>query len=187
MLNIDTLMITRGAAVLVSGMTRTLDKGRLWVLSGPNGTGKTSFLRAAAGLLNAAEGTVTRTPLHWISAQAIPPSPETPRQYLAFHAALAGGHINTALDPFRISTILDTPMNRLSTGWRQRVKLSRLWQAPRPLWLLDEPSDGLDAEGLETLQNIIKSHLENGGAAIIATHQPQLWPHGETIRFGEVA
>ncbi len=186
MLSLENLTITRGDTILVSDLTQNIVAGTTWILTGPNGSGKTSFLRALAELLIPAAGTIKKPDFLWISAQPIPPSLETPKEYLAFHAAL----LNTTLpmiDPFGIETISKTPFNRLSTGQRQRVKLSRLLQVEKPLWLLDEPSDGLDAQGIQTLQYLITQHTKNDGIVVIATHQPHLWPDATTLNFKEAS
>lgn len=185
MFAIENLTVVRGSAITALNISCTLKSGSVLLLKGPNGSGKTSFLRALAGLLKPQTGHFTIPPFHWLSALPIPPSRETPRDYLDFHNALNSG--KTANDPFNIANLLDTPFNRLSTGQRQRVKLTRLLQADRKLWLLDEPSDGLDADATKTLLDLIATHLDKGGMAVIATHQPQLWPHAETLNFGETS
>lgn len=180
---LENLTVARGNTLMALNVTRTLKGGDVLLLKGPNGSGKTSFLRALAGLLKPQSGLINIPAFHWIPAISIPPSLETPREYLSFHAALQGTKANIGSDPFEIKNVLDTPLNQLSTGWRQRVKLTRLVQHTKPLWLLDEPSDGLDTKAVEILLTLIKTHADTGGMAVIATHQPQLWPNAETLHF----
>ncbi len=184
-LSMNALTVTRGDTVLARNVTRDVPARALWLLTGPNGSGKTSFLRALAGLLQPASGAVARTDAHWLAAMPLGLSLETPRQYLTYQAALMGVPFALIADIFSIAPHLDTPLNRLSTGWRQRVKLSRLMLADRPLWLLDEPSDGLDADGEARLVQMIQTHLAHEGACVIATHDPHLWPRAETMAFGD--
>lgn len=184
---IENLTVSRGNTVLAANVSHKIMPGTVLLLTGANGSGKTSFLRALAGLLTPAEGSVTGTnDFHWIDAQHLAPSLETPRQYLSYQAALAGKKFQLASDPFAITQYLDTPLNRLSTGWRQRVKLSRLLLAECALWFLDEPADGLDAGGERILQQLIETRAQ-GGAVIIATHDPHLWPRAQAMTFGKAA
>lgn len=182
------LSVARGNTVLTDNVTRSIKPGEVLLLLGPNGSGKTSFLRTLAGLLEPAAGTIICDHLfHWIPAQALNPSLETPRQYLTYQAALMDAPFNIQNDPFNIKSVLDTPLNRLSTGWRQRVKLSRLILDQYPIWFLDEPADGLDSIALKILQNLIAAHAKAGGAIIIATHDAHLWPDASRMEFGGAA
>jgi ABC-type transport system involved in cytochrome c biogenesis ATPase subunit len=184
LLTLEKLTVSRGSHLLAQDVTRTLKAGDVLLLVGPNGSGKTSFLRAVTGLLTPASGHVARAShFHFLPAQHLAPSLETPRQYLTYQASLMDVPFSLNLhdDAFGVARHLDTPLNRLSTGWRQRVKLTRLMLDPRDLWFLDEPADGLDAAGETVLQNLIRDHK---GAVVIATHDPHLWPTAQTQMFG---
>lgn len=187
LISLQSLTIARGRMVLAEGLTGNVHSGDIILLTGPNGAGKTSYLRALAGLLAPAAGAITRAgETHFLGAHPLTASLETPRQYLKFQAALMDGAF-LADDVFGITPVFDTPLLHLSSGWRQRVKLSRLRLAHRAIWLLDEPTDGLDAAGIALLQTLVETHRQTGGAVIIATHQPQLWPGAQIMPFGAVA
>lgn len=186
LLSIQGVSVARGSTVLAHDVTHSLPAGGMVLLTGPNGSGKTSFLRAVAGLLEIHTGTITRSgAFHFLAASPLTPSLETPRQYLTYQAALMGRPLRLIADVFGITNVLDAPLKSLSTGWRQRVKLSRLMLDDRPLWFLDEPSDGLDAAGVKSLQHLAATHLETGGAAIIATHDPQFWTQAQSMTLGD--
>jgi heme exporter protein A len=67
---------------------------------------------------------------------------------------------------------LHTQLGRLSRGQRRRVALSRLMLVKKPLWLLDEPAEALDAASVEWLDACIAEHLEGGGIVVSTTHRP---------------
>ncbi|HEY8963364.1 MAG TPA: ATP-binding cassette domain-containing protein, partial [Alphaproteobacteria bacterium] len=160
-----------------SGLNLSVGPGDVLLLTGPNGSGKTSILRALAGLLDISAGDVECTAaFHWLSAQGLSASAQNAGDYLKTQTSLQNEDFALRHDAFEVGEKLDTSLSRLSTGWRQRVKLTRLTLMHRPLWLLDEPSDGLDETGLKTLTYLLEQHRKNGGAAIIATHQPDIWP-----------
>jgi len=175
-------------------------QGEALVLRGPNGSGKTSFLRLVAGLLRLDAGDLT-----WCGSD-VSDDPETWRASLcfvghldgikplftvaenvAFWARLAGAtefRVGEALDRFGISALSDVPARFLSAGQRRRVGLARLVAAPAPVWLLDEPTVSLDAESVANLAGVMKEHRAAGGLVIAATHAELNLDDAKTLSLG---
>ena len=166
----------RGGRVLFEGLDLIARPERAIEIAGPNGSGKSSLLRLAAGLLNPGEGTVRRDAraglvderLAFDVAQGL-------GQALTFWAKVDGSP-TTAIDPalaaMGIAHLADVPVRLLSTGQRKRAAFARLLAAPCPLWLLDEPLNGLDADGVARVTTEIRTHLGGGNAILYASHQP---------------
>lgn len=188
MLEVSDLHLWRGDRHLLRGVNFTLFGGQVLQLLWPNGTGKTTLLRAIAGFLHAEQGslrwqgkpmTADRDAFHWDVA------------YLGHETALKGDL--TAFENLRFAcamrspvsaerlraTLVDVglaridpaqPVRSFSAGQQRRVALARLslWQAK--LWLLDEPAANLDTAGQQLLAGLLQVHLQNGGMAILATH-----------------
>lgn len=181
----------RGERLVFSGLSFRLEPGGALVLTGRNGSGKSSLLRLVAGLLAPAEGRILwggspiaadlfghRSRLHYVGHQDGLKPVMTPREMLAFWAALRGGrprHLSAfdkALAAFALLEIADWPCRWLSAGQRRRVALARLLTMPAPLWLLDEPASALDQDGQSRLEEAIAAHRAGGGMVILATHVP---------------
>jgi heme exporter protein A len=182
------LACERGERRVFSGVGFRVARGSALAVVGPNGAGKSSLLRLIAGLLPPAGGTLEwdgaktaddpdahRARLHYLGhLDALKPA-LTPAEILHFHAGLRGAavgrdRIATALDAFGMFPLADLPARFLSQGQRRRVALARLLVVPAPLWLLDEPTLGLDADSLGRLGAAISLHRANGGIVIAATH-----------------
>jgi heme exporter protein A len=188
----EDLVCRRGGRVVFAGLSFCLRAGGALVLTGANGSGKSSLLRLAAGLSAPAAGRLLWGPaplaadlaahharLHYIGHLDTLKPAMTPREMLAFWAALrgrkqprSGPDLDRALAAFALEAIADWPCRWLSAGQRRRTALARLLTAPAPLWLLDEPTSALDADSQARLHQAIAAHRAAGGMVILATHAP---------------
>jgi heme exporter protein A len=184
----EDLACRRGERLVFRGLDCRLPAGGALILSGPNGSGKSSLLRILATLLAPAAGrlrwggaavaddpTGYRALIHYVGhLDGVKPA-LNPREMLLFWAALRGAArpaIDAALAAFALDRIADWPCRWLSAGQRRRLALARLIAAPAPVWLLDEPTAGLDSDGEARLAAAITAHRSAGGRVALATHQP---------------
>ena len=175
----------RGGRRLFAAISFALAPGDALVVVGPNGVGKSSLLRIAAGLLRPSAGVVTRTGLAALADEAPALDASLPlAQALGFWAALDGGDVTMALHAVALAHLADVPVRMLSTGQRRRATLARTVASGAPIWLLDEPANGLDAQGITMLEALIVAHRAQGGIAVVATHQPLGMPDAQTLLLG---
>ena len=174
-LALDGVACVRGGRTLFQGLSLTLGAGEAAVVTGPNGAGKSSLIRICAGLLTAAAGRVVVDGQLALMSEAGALDAELPLAHaLAFWAGLdgAGAAVDAALDAVDLSAMADAPVRWLSTGQRKRAGLARVLASGAPLWLLDEPANGLDAASTTLLEGLIARHRAGGGIALVATHIP---------------
>jgi len=170
--------------------------GELLGLRGANGAGKSSLLRLVAGLLHPAGGEIVLrgadaelTPgeqAHYIGhLDALKPS-LTVEENLGFWGAVLGATngVADALAAVGLDTLAHSPALYLSAGQRRRLSLARLLVAPRPIWLLDEPSSALDAAGGAMLAEIMCRHLASGGLILVAEHLAFAVPPTRELHLG---
>lgn len=162
----------RGGRVLFAGMDIALLAGEAMVVAGPNGVGKSSLLRVAAGLLRPAAGSVEREAAALADENAALDPRRTLADALGFWARLDGAALAPAMAAMGLERLEQVPVRMLSTGQRKRAALARVIASGAPLWLLDEPANGLDADGRERLAAAMAAHRAGGGAILAATHQP---------------
>lgn len=173
LLELRDVALIRGGRLLFEGVSLALEPGAAAVITGPNGVGKSSLLRVAAGLLRASGGEVRRGGSAALAEEAAALDERlTLGRALAFWARLDGVQAETGMAPMGIAHLADVPVRMLSTGQRKRATLARVVASGAPLWLLDEPANGLDAEGQALLASAMAAHRRNGGAVLAATHQP---------------
>ena len=162
----------RGGRLLFEGLDLVLGPGGAALIKGPNGVGKSYLIRVAAGLLRAAAGTVERTE----AALADEHLALDERQALGKALAFWVTDPAPGLTAMGLEDLAEVPVRMLSTGQRKRAALARVVAADAPLWLLDEPGNGLDTDGVARLEAAIAAHRAAGGAILAATHQPLALP-----------
>ena len=183
----DKLLCRRGGHVVFADLSFAAEPGQALVLRGPNGSGKSSLLRIAATLMAPAAGTLAwrgspldaeqhRALLAYVGhGDAVKPV-LTVRENLSFWAALAaprddcGRRVDAALAAFGLDRLAGLRAQLLSAGERRCLGLARLLVADRPLWLLDEPTVGLDRDNVAFFTAVLDRHLAGEGLAIVATH-----------------
>lgn len=184
----ENLVIERGGRVIVHDVSFALASGEALILSGANGAGKTTLLRAIAGFLPIASGAlrfVGAQPEALIAEQAhaighanAVKTNLTVLENVTFWANFldgnpeSGDRVQAALEAFGLSDLADFPAGFLSAGQKRRLGLARLLAAPRPIWLLDEPTVSLDAVSAARLAKVVNAHTADGGIVIAATHLP---------------
>ncbi len=172
----DGVACTRGGRLLFAHVSFALGGGDALIVSGPNGVGKSSLIRIAAGLLSPSSGAVTGSAARAYLAEAHALDPEqTLADALLFWARIDGmgrPQVAAALDEIGLAHIAAVPVRLLSTGQRRRAALAPLIAGGASVWLLDEPASGLDVASVARLGEIIAGHRARGGAVLIATHQP---------------
>ncbi|HEY4253853.1 MAG TPA: heme ABC exporter ATP-binding protein CcmA [Roseomonas sp.] len=185
MLHAENLACLRGERVVFAGLSFTLAAREALLLTGANGAGKSTLLRLLAGLLLPAEGRVLwhgdaegEVPLRYLGhADALKPA-FTTAENLEFAARLSGtpaARVADALAAMDLVPLASLPARVLSSGQKRRLALARLALDPPgtvPLWLLDEPTTGLDAASVARLGVLLAAHRAAGGMVIAATHLP---------------
>ena len=177
----------RGERLVLEGVSLEVLPGEALLLLGPNGSGKSTLLRLLAGLKRPDAGTIawrddTETPVAYLGhADAIKPG-LTVLENLRFVAA--GHPAGPALAALGLETLAELPGRMLSAGQRRRLALARLPLSRAPLWLLDEPTLGLDTASLGLLAALLAGHRAAGGGVIAATHQDLELPGAATLRLG---
>lgn len=173
LLSLANVACLRGGRLLFEDMNLTLAPGGAMVLTGPNGVGKSSLIRIAAGLLRAAAGRVERNGGAALADEGLALDQRlTLRRALGFWARLDGVYTAAGMAAMDLSYLADVPVRMLSTGQRKRAVLARVIASGAPLWLLDEPANGLDTEGQGRLADAMAEHRRRGGAILAASHQP---------------
>ena len=186
-LSASDLTLFRGERCLFEGLGFALNPGELLLLEGRNGCGKTSLMRAIAGLLDLERGEIAwngnnvRThrqafyaSIVWMAHRVGFKADLTLVENLRFEAHLraqSDRDFDEVLERLDIGRLKRLPLRSLSAGQQRRVALARMLLANVPLWLMDEPFTNLDREGRALVMKLVTEHLEGNGMCIMAAHQ----------------
>lgn len=194
MLAAEALVAIRGERLVLRGVSFALPAGGALLLAGANGAGKSTLLRLIAGLRRPDAGT-----LRWAEEDALAdPAAHARRvaylghqnaikpglsvlENLRLAARLTGGDARAALEAAGLLPLAALPARMLSAGQARRLAIARLGLHAAPLWLLDEPSLGLDAAAVARLGTMLAAHRARGGLVVAATHLPLPLPAAETL------
>ncbi len=190
MLKAEGLAAFRGERLVFRDLSFAVSPGQALVLAGPNGSGKSTLLRLLAGLGRAAAGRLLWDGQDALADRgahagrvacvghldAIKPG-LTVAENLTFAAGLepaspGSGLVAAALQALGLTDLADLPARMLSAGQKRRLALSRLALTTAPLWLLDEPTLGLDTASIGRFGGVLAAHRDRGGIVIAATHIP---------------
>ena len=168
LLRFDSVTLRRGGRLLFEGIDLAIGAGEALQVTGPNGSGKSSLIRLAAGLLRPERGSVGR------SALALADDSLALDRELSLRRALGfwGGEVEAAMSQLGLAELGDVPVRLLSAGQAKRAALARIAASGAPLWLVDEPANGLDSAGLDRLALLVDRHRSSGGAILAASHLP---------------
>mgnify|MGYP001158046963 CR=1 FL=1 len=174
LLSVDNLSVSRGGKSLFEGLNFTVSSGQFVSINGGNGIGKTTLLRSIAGLQPIDKGKILVDTDNFIfsgDSNGVKTA-LTVVENLRFWSAIFGRKktLQEALEVFHLKKFENRFAGKLSAGQKRRLSLARLLLADKPIWLLDEPTVSLDKKSKEEFSEVLKRHLEAGGAAVVATH-----------------
>lgn len=191
------LTCVRGERQVFTGLGFAVPHGGAMILHGPNGSGKSSLLRLMASLLKPAQGSLVwdarpvsddpeahRARLHYLGhLDAVKPVLSAAENLSFWASALgdSGAGVAAALERVGLSGFSDVPARLFSAGQRRRLALARLFLGRRGLWLLDEPTVGLDEDSIGRLQAGLADYRREGGRVVVATHTAIDLPGAERL------
>ena len=181
----------RGDRLVLDRTSLSVSAGGALLLLGPNGAGKSTLLRALAGLGRVDAGRISFDGSDELAGKiaylghldGIKPGLSA-AENLAFAARVAGRNPASALDALGLSRLAGLPARMLSAGQKRRLALARLVVSGAPLWLLDEPTLGVDAASVAAFGAQLAAHRASGGVVVAATHLPLPLPDATELRLG---
>ncbi|PJG82890.1 cytochrome c biogenesis heme-transporting ATPase CcmA [Caviibacterium pharyngocola] len=188
-LYLEQLACQRGDQILFTDLTLHWQSGDFVQIEGHNGIGKTSLLRIIAGLAQPLHGEVRWNNLNickqredyqqdllYLGHQAGIKPELTPWENLHFYQQIGACRQGNemlwqALEKVGLLGREDIAAAQLSAGQQKRIALARLWLSEAPLWVLDEPFNAIDRNGVAILTALFERHSAEGGMVILTSHQ----------------
>lgn len=181
------LACRRGDRILFRDLSLTVNAGEALQVAGSNGIGKSSLLRIVAGLAPAFAGHIETRGLIGLVDERPALDPHLPLgKALGFWQRIDGAADNE-MARLGLAGLLDVPVRYLSTGQKKRAALARLIGQRAPVWLLDEPLNGLDGHAVELTEQLAAEHCAGGGVTLIASHQPFSLPGMRRLALADYA
>ncbi|WP_310496700.1 heme ABC exporter ATP-binding protein CcmA [Sandarakinorhabdus sp.] len=181
------LACRRGDRLLFEHLSFGLESGGALHLEGPNGSGKSSLLRLIAGLLAPEHGTITGNDSRAYLGHDVALKPRMQLSAELGHWARLDGaneRLPAAMAAMNVTALAGLPSRHLSSGQRRRAGLARVIASGAPLWLLDEPTAGLDTASCGLLADAMAQHRAAGGMIVAAVHGPIGLACPQTVRLG---
>ena len=189
LLSVENLCVARAGQVLLADVSFELEAGQALILKGPNGLGKTTLLRVIVGLQPPLSGQIHAEEDRFVyaaHADGVKPSLTVLENLKFWGYIYENQDIDVALSAFDLKDLKSCIAGLLSAGQRRRLGLARMLISNRPVWVLDEPLVSLDTASVRQLEEIIRQHLCNGGAALVVTHgHIELGPSCKTLHLDE--
>lgn len=193
MLQAEDVAAFRGERLVLRDVSFTVEAGGALLVTGSNGAGKSTLLRVLAGLIRPAAGQVLwrgeavtgdlPARVAYVGHQDAVKPGLTVAENLRFAARVGGGPVAEGLAALGIDGLADLPARMLSAGQRRRLALARLAVTSAPLWLMDEPTLGLDAVAVARFGALLVAHRSRGGVVVAATHLPLPLPDAAELRL----
>lgn len=172
---LENIAVIRGNRLVLDRFSTNAEAGDILWIRGANGCGKSTLLRLIAGLLPQASGQLTIEGRVALADENLALDPnlslESALRFWADMDNADAGTRENALVAMDLVALAEIPVRYLSTGQRKRACLSRLFASPAPIWLLDEPYNGLDSANATRLDAALLKHASVGGIALVAAHQ----------------
>ena len=187
-LEVRDISAIRGERLVLRGLSFIVPPGGALLLLGANGSGKSTLLRVLAGLKRPDAGSVlwmgeTEAPVAYLGHQDAVKPGLTALENLRFAAQTGRGTMLDALAALDLLALADLPARLLSAGQKRRLALARLVLSPAPVWLLNEPTLGLDTAAVDRLGGLLAAHRAGGGVVVTATHLPLPLPDAAELRL----